>query len=128
LFGGNNRYDQQGKTALIIAVENKKLQLTEALLLNQTDPNLPRTTDGQTPLGIAVVNGHIEMVELLMKYGANPNISDKKGNTPFHLAACLPDENINAKIVNALGNPNTQALRTLPDHENEVKIGRLASR
>lgn len=55
-------------------------------LLQQNPPLEMRMEDGRTPL-ILAAHGNPALVKLLLVHGAKVNVVDKKGDTPFSLAA-----------------------------------------
>lgn len=59
-------------------LDYSNLQLIEALLLAQANPNL-QDENGNTPLHLACVRRDLPMIEILLKAGANPNIKNKSG-------------------------------------------------
>ena len=85
-----NARDNQGRTALMYAVDKGYVLLVEPLLAAQADPNV-RAPDGATALFIAAVHGHSEIITMLMKAGADPTIKGPKikglkGRTPTEVA------------------------------------------
>ncbi len=85
-----NARDNQGRTALMYAVDKGYVLLVEPLLAAQADPNV-LAPDGATALFIAAVHGHSEIITMLMKAGADPTIKGPKikglkGRTPTEVA------------------------------------------
>ena len=62
--------NQNGKTALVIAIEKDNIDMARVLLSHAADANASRKN---WPLSTAVMHNNIPMVELLVEYGANVN-------------------------------------------------------
>ena len=74
-----------GRTALMVAVENSNEELIVRLLSLGADINVP-LDDGMTPLMRAVLNGSYELVDILVKSRANPNLKNINNETAFSMA------------------------------------------
>ena len=91
LLNSNTMIDIQdiwGRTPLMIAVENNKLNYVQQLIFRNANVNLQNLT-GKTALHIAigVLNTNFDIINKLLKYGANPTIkSFHNGNTPIEEA------------------------------------------
>ncbi|MEA1914351.1 MAG: ankyrin repeat domain-containing protein [Campylobacterota bacterium] len=75
--------DDEGNTALIVAIQKNDLVTVRLLLGEGADVNL-QNAQGSTPLSVAVMKGDkdfFDMVQLLLSFDANPNIKDPKGLT-----------------------------------------------
>jgi ankyrin repeat protein len=84
-----NELDAQGRTALFRAVEDRRLELINLLLLADADPNL---TDlkGRTPLMASLTETgwrHDRMAINLLLAGADPSASSQSGETALIAAA-----------------------------------------
>lgn len=88
-----NMADQQGVTALIMAIHVDNESVVELLLDRRADPNLPDTV-GITPLGYAIQSGNNKVLQTLLEYKADVNCVTNVGNTLVHLAAS--NDNIHA--------------------------------
>lgn len=77
--------DGDGRTALINAAIENKLEIIRWLLYNGADPN-HQDRMGYTALHFAGQEKHVDVAKLLLEKGANPNISDNHGNTPLWTA------------------------------------------
>ena len=82
-----------GRTALMTAVDNSKEGLTVRLLSLGADINAP-LNNGMTPLMRAVLNGSFELVDILLKSGADPNMKNINNKTAFSIAKDKPDKKI----------------------------------
>jgi len=61
-----NAVEDDGKTALMVASANGRVEVVKALLAAKADVNA-RQPDGSTALMLALRNGHQEVAELLMR-------------------------------------------------------------
>ncbi|HOK67098.1 MAG TPA: ankyrin repeat domain-containing protein [Anaerohalosphaeraceae bacterium] len=80
-----NAQDEQGRTALFLAVEANNEKLVQTILRFDPDTNIA-SKDGQTPLHIAASNGNVEIASLLISKGAKLESVNAKGRTPLYLA------------------------------------------
>ncbi|KAN0129377.1 hypothetical protein V8E53_012861 [Lactarius tabidus] len=64
----------------------KEVDIIRRLLENGANPNI-RNNNHTTPLYLASSRGSLEIARLLLSYGAKVDEKDKKGNTPFQVAA-----------------------------------------
>jgi len=80
-------------SVLIIAVNNKNIEIAKLLLENKADVNWK---DGFNSSAIlyATSSGNIEMVKLLLEYGADINDNDGKGNTVLTAAKESKDKDL----------------------------------
>src|SRR3990167_8842477 len=81
-----NLPNNEGQTALHIAIKIRANEFVELLLEHRADVNLP-DNEGQTALHIAIKIRANEFVELLLKHNADVNLPDNKGQTALHIAA-----------------------------------------
>lgn len=79
--------DAQGKTPLVLALENGHLEVARFLIaMGATLDDADEA--GRTPLHVAAQQGFGELVEVLVREGANPALKTRKGRkTPAQLAA-----------------------------------------
>jgi ankyrin repeat protein len=80
-----NTRDDQGETALLIAIRSGKSDLTAVLLQNGADVNLPARS-GETPLVAATRVGDSQAVDWLLGLGAKIDGANKSGETPLIVA------------------------------------------
>lgn len=85
-----NLEDEEGKTALHLAVENDEFIWTKHLLKNGANANLA-DREQFLPIHYAVLNQNRSMVRLLTKYTKNINAKTDLEETPLTLAASLKD-------------------------------------
>ena len=91
--------DNDMQTPLHIASEKGYVRIVSTLV--KCNAKLCPTRDGVTPLHVAVQKGNIEVVEsLLSAYHDAVNITDNRGATPLHYAACYCGDH--PEIVTAL--------------------------
>lgn len=77
--------DNEGRTLLLRAVEERHEDAVKHLLAAGADPNV-RGIIASTPLMQAARLGDVGIVKLLLDSGANPNDRDKDGNTSLMVA------------------------------------------
>ncbi|KAL0337109.1 UNVERIFIED_CONTAM: hypothetical protein Scaly_1986000 [Sesamum calycinum] len=99
LKGANvNARTKDGKTALHMAVEERRRDCARLLLANGARADIQNSSDGETPLHVASFLGDEQMVKLLLHKGANKDVRNKSGKTAYDLAA----ENGHNKLFDAL--------------------------
>ncbi|KAL0426643.1 UNVERIFIED_CONTAM: hypothetical protein Slati_2839100 [Sesamum latifolium] len=99
LKGANvNARTKDGKTALHMAVEERRRDCARLLLANGARADIQNASDGETPLHVASFLGDEQMVKLLLHKGANKDVRNKSGKTAYDLAA----ENGHTKLFDAL--------------------------
>jgi ankyrin repeat protein/tetratricopeptide (TPR) repeat protein len=74
-----------GYTPLMMAVSEKNMPITKALLDAKVSPNVADIR-GLTPLHYAAEFGHDDLVETLITYGADVDAQALQGFTPLHYA------------------------------------------
>ena len=82
-----------GRTALMAAVDNSNEGLTIRLLSLGAEINAPLNND-MTPLMRAVLNRSYEIEEILLKSGTDPNMKSIKNETVFSIAGNRNDKKI----------------------------------
>jgi ankyrin repeat protein len=80
-------------TALTAAVFKGYTDITEILLKNKADANLP-DEQGNTPLMIACQFKNETLVKLLLQYGALKDLKNKSGQTAFEMAVLSENQSI----------------------------------
>ena len=80
-----NARGDNGKTALLVAVEGEDRQWIGYLLTQGADPNLA-SADGDRPLIAAAREGYEEAADWLLQKGAKVDAPNKRGETPLILA------------------------------------------
>ncbi len=104
--GGNvNAKGNNGKTALMWAIELEKNQIVEILLKNGANINL-KDGLGHTALHSATYAGNIETMKLLIKKGADANTKNYNNETPLFSIKATPE--ILNLLLDAGANPNVQ--------------------
>ncbi|KAH0558812.1 hypothetical protein GP486_004548 [Trichoglossum hirsutum] len=94
-----NHQDKDGRTALMLAVLNRKRLLFDKLLGLEANPDL-QDNEKRTALMMAAKIDDSESVEALLRANANPNVQDKEDYTALHYAA----EREGVRSVRALRN------------------------
>ena len=89
-----NTPDTHGKTALMIAVEQKYFECCMYLLLGGSDPNKVHHSTGNTSLHLAVLQGNPTLVKMLLVFNAEVAISNNKGKTALDCAKRLGSKEI----------------------------------
>ncbi|XP_052245742.1 serine/threonine-protein phosphatase 6 regulatory ankyrin repeat subunit B-like [Dreissena polymorpha] len=80
-------YDQTGRTALHIAIENGHVTCVQELLLLGADVNIPNKSTGQTACHQASFLGRSDILDILLRYGAAVFEIDRENCDPLHYAA-----------------------------------------
>ncbi|KAH3861103.1 hypothetical protein DPMN_024031, partial [Dreissena polymorpha] len=81
-----NHVDNEGTSALHLAVQNNKSQVIDLLLDHGIEINLQNNTN-HTPLHMAVITGNIAVVTQLLEHGADLEARDGDHMTPVHKCA-----------------------------------------
>lgn len=81
-----------GRTPLIIAVEQGDDKMTKMLLKAGANPNLKDENSGTTPLVSAVQHQYLHLTRLLLENGADVNLADGNGDTALEIATKLQNE------------------------------------
>lgn len=85
-------------TMLSVAILRRKYEIVDALIAAGADLN--RVVDFfTTAVNVAVLSGDIRMVERVLAAGSNPNKRDVYMRTIFDCAACLPDTEMLAFLL-----------------------------
>lgn len=86
-YGADIEYNEDGKTSLMLAVEEfRPIEITEMLL--ECGAQLDhKVYNDLTPLHIAVSKNSIPLTSTLLQWGADANLVDAEGNSPLHVAA-----------------------------------------
>lgn len=87
-LGANpNALDQNSKTSLSLAIEQKHRSVVEMLLVHQANVNLSTLRQSDPPLWCALKNNDIETAENLLEHGAEvDSIENYHGHTPLSIA------------------------------------------
>ena len=80
-----NAMDDDGRTALMLAVDSGSMGKVQLLLEHGANANAA-TNDGETPLIEAAYLGKIGVARLLIEHGADVNAANKNGITALFLA------------------------------------------
>lgn len=89
-----NKTDNDGKTALLLAIENQNVKTIEFLLKNGAEVNI-QDKEGFSPLMIATSLNNFEICSLLVTKGADIHIKNYRGQDCALLAA----KNMNPEII-----------------------------
>ncbi|XP_072032763.1 transient receptor potential cation channel subfamily A member 1-like [Amphiura filiformis] len=79
--------DNEGNTALHLAVGNRHINVSRSLIERGAPVNCRKTTNGFTPLHQAAIIGEEPLAQMLIDKGAETEIIDKEQMTPLHRAA-----------------------------------------
>jgi hypothetical protein len=112
-----NQRDFQGKTPLIYAVENNKIEAIAVLLDLGADINAEDITK-ETALWKAVKQENENIVKLLLNGGANAYAENNDGITPIYFAKRKRLDNILSLLKNT--STEIQANRRLPEENKKV--------
>jgi ankyrin repeat protein len=76
--------NNEGDTALIMAVKTRAWRTVELLLSYGVNPNI-QNNEGKTALHMCSERNMLDMIKELMSHGANPNIRDMNGDIAENL-------------------------------------------
>lgn len=85
-----NKQNVNGKTPLILAVENKKDEATVKFLMSAGADIKYADMEGKTAVHHAVLQGNLPIVRILLEDQDGANVQDIHGRTPLHYAANYP--------------------------------------
>ena len=91
-----NMLNENGVSALHIAVINGRLDIINILLKYGANPNITSLDKKQTPLHFAYIFKSIafnQIINLLLKYNANPNLEDINNKKPYEYALKYKESN-----------------------------------
>ena len=91
-----NILNENGISALHIAVINGNLDIINILLKYGANPNITSLSKKQTPLHFAYIfksSAFNQIINLLIKYNANPNLEDIDNKKPFEYALKYQESN-----------------------------------
>ena len=100
-----NAKDDDGNTALIIAVSREDQDWTAFLIKQGADVNLPGR-GGETPLIAAARSGFEDAVDWLLGDGAKIDGTNKMGETPLIVAVQLRNARLVKMLLDAGANPD----------------------
>jgi len=89
-----NQSDENGITALDIAIKYKRHDIIKLSIDRGIDINDSRRKSGITPIMLASCFSSIETIELLLEYGADINAKDNHGMTPKDYARKLGQKKV----------------------------------
>ncbi|VVC75832.1 hypothetical protein AQUSIP_11290 [Aquicella siphonis] len=90
-----NKFDSEGKTALILAAKMRNTRLVRILLENEFSSRININAQdrmGRTALHYACAMGDIEMARALVDAGANPDLRDDCDKTPYDMTYASSEE------------------------------------
>ena len=103
-----NYRDDDGRSALPVAVEHADWEIVPLLLEAGADPNA-RTSDGEPAAAVAAGNGNAGILAMLLDAGADPNARGESGIPVLVPAAIAGDAQIVRLLLDAGADPNTLA-------------------
>lgn len=86
-----NQYDENGYTALSLAVKINNSDITECLLESGAQPDMVDEVSGRTPLFFSVHQHNHSISNLLIRNGASVNMTDFKSISPLMIATGSDD-------------------------------------
>ncbi|TGZ73649.1 hypothetical protein CRM22_001384 [Opisthorchis felineus] len=107
-----NCTDLDGKTPLMLAVHNRRVEAIPILIEAGAKPNSAGLSNGNTPLHEAVLSGFdgVELVDALLRCGASPKVKNKRQETPHSLALRMNCEPISRLFLVQMGQAELQKL------------------
>lgn len=120
--------DDQGRTALYLALRDDSPRVVEALLADPRTRIDGANAVGETPLMMAALRGRYDSAQRLLARGAAVN---REGWTPLHYAATGPDARVLALLIERgaqldARSPNgTTALMMAARYGSEASVDRL---
>lgn len=132
-----NAVDNNGNSALHIALEQKCDNAVITQLLNKNVDVNKKNKDGKTPLIFAAGLNNSEALNLLLKKGASIGTQDAQGKTALHYAVQVNAEDITNKLIESgasigqkdkdnktpldYSQVNTQIKKTLENHQKAIE-------
>jgi len=107
-----NYRDDEGRSALPVAVEHGDLEIVPLLLDAGADPDA-RTVDGEPAASLAASAGDVPILAMLLDAGADPNARGESGIPVLVPAAIEGDAEIVRLLLDAGADPNTLAEQDL---------------
>ncbi|QYT03099.1 Ankyrin repeat protein [Trichoderma simmonsii] len=101
-----NPREEDGQTALWLAVIHERIDLCRLLLAHRADPSLALKDNGITPLISAIINKSIEPVKVLVENGADVNQPLDSQCTPVYMATFNDDIEIVRYLLSHNADPN----------------------
>ncbi|KAF3063043.1 Ankyrin-1 [Trichoderma lentiforme] len=98
--------EQDGQTALWLAVVHEWIDICRLLLAHKADPNLALKDNRITPLISAIINKNMELVKVLIKNGADVNQPLYNQCTPVYMATFGNDIEIVRYLLSHNADPN----------------------
>jgi len=102
--------DERGRSALLVAVRNKRADVARALILAGADVNR-KDIESNSPFLQAAANGQADVVKLMLEHGADISGTDRYDGTALIAAA----EHGNVEVVKLLLKAGAQV-----DHVNQL--------
>ena len=94
-------YDNNGDTPLLIACDNKNVEIVSYLVSSNVNVNIQNKETGVTPLQLAIRRRNEEIIKLVLSKNADPNIVDKKNTSAIDMAAKLRVDSEIYKLINS---------------------------
>lgn len=119
-----NFLDDDGRSALPVAVERSDAEIVAMLLDACADPNAPQAaSDGA--LVLAVNAGSPKIVRLLLEAGADPNMLTADGESVLAKAVQRGDFGLSRRLLIAGADPNGPGVREQAARRRDSDIDRL---
>lgn len=78
-----NREDLDGSTALHLAVQTGRKEVSQVLIQYGADVN-SKNKNHQTPVYLSAVGGHQDVLKMLICHGGDINARESQQKTPLH--------------------------------------------
>jgi ankyrin repeat protein len=102
-----NRPDAEGKTALMFAAQDGKIELVARLIARGADVNAANANGG-TPLMYAALGGDAVITRLILEYGGKPDHKANLGWTALEVAAVKGHAAVASVLLRAGADPNVR--------------------
>ncbi|XP_065203987.1 ankyrin-1-like [Planococcus citri] len=104
--------DEDGLSALHLAIKFGDKAIIELLLSKGAHPNIKGWKNGTTPIFNAVIDNRNDLVKVLLNHGANPSVINTKDFSPLYFSVTSNNEEMSKLLCEYNANPDIS--RQLP--------------
>eukprot|EP00756_Hemistasia_phaeocysticola_P014878 Hpha_TRINITY_DN15369_c1_g1::TRINITY_DN15369_c1_g1_i1::g.88253::m.88253 len=123
---GINAKDNDGRTALHDALQQRQEPVAECLLAHGADPCIA-DVHGNTPLHTAAYFDSSRGVQLLLRRKVDPNAADSKGCTPLHIAAHRASAKLLQQLLEKGGDAQKPNKRGITPQQMAERMNKMAN-